>query len=121
MGVSVRRLHGWEPTVRTTYEYDEQGRVSVSTETRDSEFTANELAVLLLSRLEENKRGPHGISMDVATDPANKGKFVPEATIDFAQAALDALQEDFREKYKHQKMHGYRFSVTLPDQDRATS
>jgi len=116
MGVSIRRLHGWEPTVRTDYVYDDDGKLLTAIERRDPEFTPNELAVLLVSRLEDRMRGPHGIPMDVATDPDNKGRFVAEATIDFAQASLDALQEEFRQKYPHQKMHGFRFTVALPNQ-----
>lgn len=115
MGVSVRRLHGWEPSVRTSYVYDDAGRLLESIETREAEFTPNELAVLLLSRIDDAKRGPHGIPMDIATDPENKGRFVAEATVDFAQAELDRLQDLYREEYGHQKQYGFRYTVHLPD------
>lgn len=117
MGVSVRRLHGWEPSVRTKYVYDDAGRLLESIETREAEFTPNELAVLLLSRLDDSMRGSHGISMDVATDPENKGRFVAEATVDFAQAELDRMQDEYREQYGHQKQYGFRYTVHLPDRD----
>lgn len=44
--------------------------------------------------------GPHGIPMDVATDPKNQFMFeVGNPTADFAAKALDKASSDYYEKY----------------------
>lgn len=67
------------------------------TETR---WTPSEVALLLASRRENI--GQHGVPMDQALDPKNKGKFVVDATLDLAAYAVASQREAFRKDYSHQ-------------------
>lgn len=69
LGVSVRRLQGWEPSQRTVYEYDAQGRLSSSITTLEPEFGPTDLEWQTALRELELEVGPHGFSMAEATDP----------------------------------------------------
>jgi hypothetical protein len=69
MGVSVRRLQGWEPSERTVYEYGADGRLSSSTTTLESEFGPTDLDWLAALLDVERETGPHGFLMSEATDP----------------------------------------------------
>lgn len=82
---------------------------------RESEFTPAERDSLLASRRVENLRGRHGIPMDVATNPENRGQFEASATVDFAQAELDRIEAEYRDKYSHETGHGRFFTVALKD------
>lgn len=97
MGVSVRRLHGWEPVEHVEYVLDDSGAVVGHLVTREAEFTPAEVAVLLASRRVERERGAHGIPMGEATDPANQFAFEGQKgpVTDWAQKSL----EDDRDRY----------------------
>ncbi|RUQ06685.1 hypothetical protein D8M34_06600 [Microbacterium sp. HSID17254] len=101
MRVSPRRLFGWEPSTVTTYEYDGSGRVVRAVTVQESEFSDWDVAALLADRAEAAvPRGPHGIPIADATDPANQYKFSVELpTTDFAARALHEAQERYRKQY----------------------
>lgn len=68
---------------------------------RESEFSFMDRVWLLDSRAQESvQRGSHGIPIEEATDPANRGKFVvPLPTTDFAAKALNDMQKAYRDAY----------------------
>lgn len=90
-----------------------------SVTTTEPEFTPAETDLLLASRWRERSVNEYGIEHDVATDPANQGKFAVSATVDFSVAAIEAKQREYREQYKHQHLDGYRWAVELPVSDEA--
>jgi hypothetical protein len=69
MGVSVRRLQGWEPSERTVYVYGSDGRLSSSTTTLESEFGPTDVEWLTALLDVERETGPHGFLISEATDP----------------------------------------------------
>jgi hypothetical protein len=77
--------------------------------------------MLALKEVEDAPRGPHGIPMDVATDPANQFRFKPpEApSIDYAAKALDEGQRAYYAKYDKKdapiSRAGHLWSVHLMD------
>lgn len=110
-------MYGWEPERVTSYEYDANGRVTRAVTTTEPEFTPAEVDLLLASRWRERSVNEYGIEHDVATDPANKGRFVARPTVDFSAAAVEQTQREYREKYAHQNFDGYRWAVELaPDE-----
>lgn len=69
-GRSVRKLQGWEPSARTSYEYDEAtGRLSSSTTTLEPEFGPTDLEWLHALHEVEREQGSHGFLISEATDP----------------------------------------------------
>lgn len=116
MGVSVRRLQGWEPSERTSYEYDDAGRLSSSTTTLESEFGPSDLEWLAALAEYEADIGPHGWLMSEATDPdadpdrpdshyrfmagtpqtSPEGQLVWSPTYDLVQRAKDHFASDLR-------------------------
>lgn len=102
MGVSPRRLTGWEPATVTTHIYEGDRLVKAVT-VREPEFTPNDLA-LLRGHLEESRvvRGRHGQPMAEATDrranPQLPREYGYEAipVVDFAQQALDQAEREYR-------------------------
>lgn len=81
----------------TTFEYDSEGRVVRSVTLREAEYSPEDVAALVESRRAEHvRRGPHGIPLTEAMDPANQFEF--EATgpkRDFALYALHHKQEAY--------------------------
>ena len=70
MGISHRRLKGWEP--REVTDVFEDGKLIRRTVTRrEPEFTPRELNKLLASVELERDLNPHGIPYAEAIDPAN--------------------------------------------------
>jgi hypothetical protein len=112
-------LYGWEPRQTTEYEYDANGTLIRSVTTTEPEFTPAETDLLLASRWHERSVNEYGIEHDVATDPANKGKFAARPTIDFSIAEVERQQREYREQYKHQHLDGYRWAVELVVPDEA--
>lgn len=83
MGVSPRRLMGWEPAEVTTYEYDVGGRLVRSVTVREPEFSLDDRVALLRNRAAAlAPRGSHGHllseAMSPAADPSSE-----DATIQF--------------------------------------
>lgn len=68
-GRSVRKLQGWEPSQRTVYEHDAQGRLSSSTTTLESEFGPTDIEWLTALLEVEREEGGHGFLMSEATSP----------------------------------------------------
>jgi len=52
--------------------------------------------------------------MDEALDPKNRGRFVAKATRDYAQAALNATQKNYRKHYAHDDLDSLQWRVELP-------
>lgn len=100
LGVSPRRLGGWEPREVIDVERDERGRVSRLVVSREAEWDDSQVAALLASREEELDRGAHGIPMSVATDPTTRGRVIVERITDFVDEALERERESDRIKYK---------------------
>lgn len=71
----------------------------------------------------EDLNGPHGIPMDVATDPANQFRFkVPAGpTVDYAARALEAGQKAYYAKWDQKdkpiSRAGHLWSVGLQKPD----
>jgi hypothetical protein len=82
---------------------------------REAEFTTLERDLQLAALRAKALRGRHGVPMDEATDPENRGKFKAAAMTDFAQAELDRIEAEYREKYAHDKGHGRFFIVSKTD------
>ena len=79
-------------------------------------FTRAEVAVLLESRRVERDRGPHGVPLSEATDPANRGRFtVPPPTLDFAEEALSKAQEAYRKLEDRPPMEALLWRVEKAD------
>ena len=104
MGVSLKRLQGWEPRRFTEYVYGEDGRLIRSVETVEAEWDDEQLALILAHLEIENDVGPHGQPMSEATDRLGDaknpdGRWWYKATaphIDYAQKALDEARETYR-------------------------
>jgi hypothetical protein len=47
LGISVKRLDGWEPLQRTEYEYDRNGRMVASTTVREQEWDEEQQSLML--------------------------------------------------------------------------
>lgn len=80
----------------TTYEWDGDRLVRAVT-TREPEFSPDDVAALIASRrAEQVKRGPHGIPLAEAMDPANQFAFEAVGPAkDWAMDALHRKQELF--------------------------
>lgn len=100
LGVSPRRLLGWEPGEVTTYEYDDDGRLLRAVTVREPEYSAWDRAVLLADvAASKVPRGHHGVPLHEAADPENQFAFeVPPPRMDWAQKALDDAQEAFKKQ-----------------------
>lgn len=97
--------------------FDADGNV-LSVTVAEPRFTAHEKMLLLLARREAMEpRGPHGIKMSEAIDPANYGKFhVPNPTTDLAAKAEYAAKESWKKKWGDQAhMEDKIFRVELRD------
>jgi len=108
--VSVRELYGWTPRTFTRHT-DADGRVSESVSWTESRWTPEEVALLLASR--RRNLGPHGVPMDEAMDPANRGRFVAEAATDFAAQAVAAAKKKYESDYAHQDLSSLMWSARL--------
>ena len=75
----MRRFDGWEPAERTTYEYDETGRLVASTTVREAEWDAEQQAWMVAL----------GVYRSQIHEPC--GGYLPETT---AADAEDGYQAD---------------------------
>ena len=122
LGVSPRRLSGWEPLEVTEYEYDEDGRLVGSVTTREPEWSADDVNALL-AFLDSKRVGSHGHplseSMSPDADPASRdAKYryvVPNPSVDFAARALSNAQDAYRKKYPEADMSSLRWRVERVD------
>lgn len=97
MGVSPRRLSGWEPAEVTTREYDADGREVRSVTVREAEFSPLDVAALIEARRRQRvRRGPHGYTVADATDPDNQFAFKAGRPVrDWAMVALTTAQKQW--------------------------
>lgn len=116
MGVSPRRLSGWEPAEVTEYHYDGD-RLVGSTTRREPEWgDADRVAVL--AELERRRlTGSHGQPLDEAmsplADPSSweaQWGYAASPNMDYAAQALERAQDDYRKKYGDVP-HGLKWSV----------
>lgn len=103
--MSPRRLSGWEPAIRVRPDGD-GWHVE-----REPEFTATDVASLLAFVADEESRGPHGVLMNEATDPANKNRFRAARFVDFAQAAIDRKRAEIDKMTTNDPRYGEFFIV----------
>lgn len=96
--MTVRELNGWVSRSITVGADGEVMSVTVSS----PRFTPAEKAVLLAARRKlREQRGPHGVPMSEATDPANRGKFgVPPPSVDFAAWEISKARAAAEKTYK---------------------
>ena len=52
--------------------------------------------------------------MEDALDPNNKGRFIPEATRDYAAEAVSAARKQYEHDYSHQDLSSLLWSARLP-------
>lgn len=69
MGVTPRRLAGWEPSVVTIYERDEDGRVVRTVATPEAEFNEEQIDLLLAGEAFRKDIGSHGQLLSESTSP----------------------------------------------------
>lgn len=101
MGVSPRRLEGWEPATVTTFERDGRGRTTREVTVREPEFDRTDIARLLSARrIKTAARGSHGYPLAEATDPAKAAEMaVRVPATDFYADKLNKAQEFYEKKY----------------------
>lgn len=73
----------------------------------ESEWTADEVALLLAAREVERERGPHGFPMSEATDPANQFVFVGSRApvVDYAEKARLDAEDAYMREHDSDKNH----------------
>ena len=110
MGVAPRRLWGWEPVEETAFEYDSEGRLVRTVTLRESEFTPEQVDLLLAAHLIDiEPRDELGIPISQALDPANEFKWMPPKapTIDWALKSRDDSRDSYYEKYPDMSRNGH--------------
>lgn len=105
LGISHRRLSGWEPATTTIYEYDEQGRMVRSVSVPESEWDDDQRALMIALQLYRDSLCPScGLPLEETRDPLHD-RDNPEATHVYvvtghrrchACTALMASDEEFR-------------------------
>lgn len=114
MGVSPRRLMGWEPAEVTTYQYDGDRLVRAVT-VREAEFTLADLASLAGNRADAlAPRGSHGHLMSEATsadaDPSSEDALWEYQPVgprrDYAATASVAARKAYEQKYPDADLSG---------------
>lgn len=95
--MTVRELNGWSPA-SVTYGIDGS---AVSVTVAEPRFTLTEKLLLLAARRKSREpRGPHGVLMSEAADPANQFAFkVPNPVTDHAALALSNAQRAWAKKH----------------------
>lgn len=82
--------------MRTVFNYVDGVLVEAVT-VAESEFSREDVELLMAVDRVETDIGPHGVPMSEALDPKNQGKFQVKIFSDFAQQAID------RTRKKHQE------------------
>lgn len=120
MGVSPRRLMGWEPAEVTTCEYDEGGCLVRSVTVREPEYDLSDLASLLRNRADSlAPRGSHGHllseAMSADADPSSadaKIRFVARGPRrDYAAVAEHNARKAYESEYPDADMTGLMWAV----------
>lgn len=68
MGISPRRLYGWEPREFSQFQYDADGRLDRIVTVREPEWTSEQRAWLLASHEIDIDTGSYGERLSEATD-----------------------------------------------------
>lgn len=121
LGVSPRRLSGWEPKEVTRYEY-ENGLLVGSVTEREPEFSREDVEAFIAYK-ESLRVGPHGHPMSEAVsplgDPSNPNREwdwnVPLPVKDFAQDALDRAKKRYKDQYPDADLGALRWLVEKRD------
>lgn len=101
MGISPRRLDGWEPRSRTVYRYDNDGRLAQSITTREPEWSTHdrELILALLELRGELCPSCGGWLEDCArgdTDPDQVLYHVPDPKVCQRCLVLGVKRDEYR-------------------------
>lgn len=99
---------GWVGAETVVHEHDGD-RLIRSTVTRESEWDAEQLNLMLAFQQLDSQIGPHGHSMRDAMDPDVKWRV--SAVTDYAQKAREQTRAQFRKDYPDDPMHGVDFVV----------
>lgn len=85
----------------TRFEYDDDGRMVRSVAIPEPEWSPDDVAFLVASRLKERELGPHGIPMSEAMDPANQYAFEgrDKPLVDWAEKARKDKQDAYYKQY----------------------
>jgi len=100
------------------YEYDDAGRLVRSVSIPESEWSPEDVALLVSSRIAERELGPHGIPMSEAMDPANQWAFTgpDNPVVDFAEKnkrdRMDAYYKKYDKKDNPVNRNGHVWTVT---------
>lgn len=111
LGISHRRLLGWEAGETVSHEYDGD-RLIRSTVTRESEWSPYERSLMLAFQSFEDRRGPNGFLLSEELDP--EVKFTAEAVTNHATAAVDNLRAQYKKDYPDDPQHGVFFVARKP-------
>lgn len=126
LGIAPRRLWGWEPSVVTTYEHDDEGRLVSSTATPEPEFNDIDLAMLAAWWEHKAETGQFGENLVEATSPdadpdnpqsthryvagvAKGGQRLP--LVNYAEKAVMDAQDARREAYPKENTNGHLWPV----------
>jgi len=120
LGKSVAQLQGWTPKTITKVHRDDDGRVIGWETFTESEWTTEQVDLLLASRELEQERGPHGVPMSEATDPANQFAYYGDEPItDWVKKAQLDKEDAYRKKHHSEtnpvNMNGLIFPVKKRD------
>lgn len=109
-------MTGWNPATVTQFRYDDTGRVVGMESYTESEWSPDQVALLLAARELRNERGPHGFSMLEATDPKNQFAFVGKGPrTDWAEKARLDAQDAYFKQWDKANRNGMTFVVTKRD------
>lgn len=123
MGVSPRRLSGWEPREFAVYEFNADGVRVGETRVREPEFTAHDVRLMVAHLRREADIGPHGQPLSEATsadaNPSTHGGHRYEANtaprIDWAAKALAGAQETYYKANPNAPRDGHLWYVRKVD------
>lgn len=120
-------MQGWEPREVTRYVRDADGRVLEAVTEREAEFDAAQVALLVAHlRSETQPRGPHGVLLSEATDPAlDPAGWKPGGPrievhgpkTDWVAQRLDREQKAYYEKYPNAPRDEHLWSVRIVKPD----
>lgn len=92
-------MYGWEPVETTEYIYDGDRLVRTVTR-RESEWSPDQVALLIASRRAEAELGPYGIPLSRATDPDAVFEASQLPTVNKAVLAAHKAQEAYFKQYE---------------------
>jgi hypothetical protein len=138
--VSPQRLRGWEPAETHTPTYDGSGRVVSVRVERESEWTPDQVALVMGVEEYDRMLGRHGQPMDEAmspdSDPSNRngvrvykagvpvvtpeGNVIYAPLVDYAQRSQDEAMENYRKSAgENANLSGLVFPVEVIERRRS--